>query len=86
MLVMLQIHNRIQHSFNFCKLLNNCFASLTAQAVLHGVVAFRYRGGVDNEMPQLHTALSEPLDYCFAISALKLESASQLLNKSSTLF
>ena len=34
--------------------------SLRAQTALRGVVALRY--GVDNEVPQLHATLSEPLD------------------------
>ena len=39
--------------------------SQRAQTVLLGVVALRYQhhGGVDNEVPQLHATMSEPLDY-----------------------
>ena len=40
---------------------NTICSSLRAQIVLRGVVALR--GGVDNEVPQLHTTLSEPIDY-----------------------
>ena len=36
--------------------------SLRAQTALRGVVALHYCGSVDNDMPQLHTMLSEPLD------------------------
>ena len=35
--------------------------SQKAQTALVGVVVLRYRG-VDNEVPQLHATLSEPLD------------------------
>ena len=49
-------------------LLHMCIASLRVQTALHEVVTLRYQhhrhhggGVVDNEVPQLHTMLSEPL-------------------------
>ena len=42
----------------------HAFYSLRAQTVLRGVVAPCYQH-LDNEVPQLHVTLSEPLDYTF---------------------